>query len=315
MAGLVRAVRPVRLLVRTLVVCALLLAGCGKREPVGGVFGYSWGTPIDSVLADSANIALRLSEAGFKIVRQPGQLVLTHVQYGLGFGDVRLDFDESGALWHGSIRVQADASAADSIKDEWHNRHGRESTPGRIDTDSGYTTFWATGSTVDRHFFAPGSDARTPGGVRALELFHGGCLAGCPLYSVRLFPDGTAIFMGLREVDPLGGFAGTWPGERWAELAGRASAQEVWSLESEFSPTPEKGEPRRGLATLLATGERRTYTSVNQTAPPALEGLLATMDSVASSVVWDRPVFTWDTLDVRAVQWLDLDSLEQLAFP
>ena len=294
--------------------CALLLAGCGgKGEPVGGVFGYAWGTSMDAVLADSADIAQRLSEPGFKISRQSHQLILTHVQYGLGFGDLRLDFDENGKLWHGVIRVPADARAADSIRDQWRDHHGSETSEGRIDTDSGYTTIWATGSTVDRHFFAPGSDARNPGQVRALELFHGGCLEGCPLYSVRFFPDGTAIFLGLREVDPLGGCAGKWPAERWNELAGKANAQAVWSLEPEFSPTAERGEARRGLATLLETGERRTWTSVNQSGPPALEGILATLDSVASSVVWDRSMFTWDTLDVRAVQWLDLDSLEQMA--
>ena len=316
MARLSRARRFPRRPLRAAFACALLLlSACGKHEPVGGVFDYAWGTPMDRVLADSAQIAQRLSGEGFKLIREPGRLTFYNVQYGLGFATVRLDFDEKGALWHGVARVAADSFASDSIHAAWRKKHGRESDPGRIDTDSGYTTFWATGSTVDRHYFAPPPNLRPAEHVRALELFHGGCIAGCPLYSVRFLPDGRALFLGLREVDPLGGYSGTWPREMWADLAARAVSVDVWTLEPEFSPTTEKGEARRGLATALENGERRTYTSVRESAPPALEQLLATLDSLATAVVWERPYFTWDTLDVRAVQWLGLDSLERLATP
>lgn len=292
-----------------------LLTGCSRHEPVTGLFGYPWGTSIDKVLADSADIEVRYTEPGFALLRQPGRVYLLHVQYGLGFGDIRLDFDESGALWHGMVRVKADLSQADSIRDQWHKTYGRESGDGRIETDSGYTTFWATGATVDRHFYSPVVSELAPSRVRALEIFHGGCLTGCPLYSVRLLPDGRALYLGVREVDPLGGYTGSWPSDRWNELAARAVSVDVRTLEPEFSPTSGRGEARRGLAAVLDAGERQTYTSVNESAPKALESLLATLDSVAGAVVWDRPVFTWDTLDIRAVGWLDLDSLEHLAAP
>lgn len=290
--------------------------GCGgHHEPVTGVFGYPWGTPMDKVLADSVDIAVRLSEPGFALMRQPGQLYLLHVQYGMGYGDLRLDFDSTGALWHGMIRVEAGGAAADSIRNAWREKYGRESDEGRVDTDSGSAMIWSSGSTVDRHFFAPRVPTLDPSQVRALEIFHGGCIAGCPLYSVRLFPDGRALFLGIREIDPLGGYTGTWPKERWNELAARAVSVDVRSLEPEFSPTTEGGDARRGLATVLWNGDRSTYTSVKESAPKALESLLASLDSVAAAVVWERPVFTWDTLDVRAVSWLDLDSLEQLSTP
>lgn len=295
--------------------CALLLlSACGKHEPVVGVFEYPWGTPIDKVLFDSASIAVRLAGDGFKMIREPDRVTFYKVQYGLGFATVRLDFDETGALWHGVARVEADAKAADSIHAAWRKKHGRESD-GRIDTDSGYTTFWATGSTVDRHYFAPAPHERPADHVRALELFYGGCISGCPLYSVRFLPDGRALFLGLREVDPLGGYSGTWPRERWDELAARAANVNVWMLEPEYSPTAGKGEARRGLGMMLENGRRRTFTSVKRSAPVALEELLASLDSLASGVVWERTYFNWDTLDVRAVQWLDLDSLERLATP
>jgi hypothetical protein len=298
--------------VAALCALALLLSACGRREPVTGFFGYRWGTPMDSVLADSAAIATRLAESGFLLEREPGGLRLYHVQYGLGYGEVRLEFDPQGALWHGAVRVEAQAAQADSIHDAWRDHHGRETAPGRIDTDSGYTTFWFSGSTVDRHYFAPAWSAAAPRTVRALDLFYGGCLMGCPLYSVRLLADGRALLHAVREVDPLGCYAGTWNAQRFPRLSELANDPEIRALESFYCPTTDRGLASRGLSVHFEDGRTVAAVSVEQSGPPALEQLLAALDSVATGVVWEHQVVQWDTLDLRAAQWIDLDSLERL---
>jgi hypothetical protein len=294
--------------------CATLWTwGCSKHEPVSGFWSYAWGTPEDSVLADSAQIALRLSETGFALEREPGRLRLRHVQYGLGYADVRLDFDAQGRLWHGSVRVEADSTKADSIRTAWQERHGSESPPGRIDTDSGYTTLWSSGGTVDRDYFAPNVPASESGAIDAMDLFYGGCLAGCPLYSVRLLKDGRALFRGLRDVTPLGGFAGTWAADGFASFEALVNDPTFRTLENEYSPTPDPGTASRGLHVHFAAGETITSSSAKDSGPYVLEQVLKRLDSIASAVVWERPLVSWDTLDLQAQRWIDLDSLEALA--
>jgi len=290
----------------------LLVAGCSKHEPVGGFYGYRWGTPVDSILADSARFATSLSEPGFSLQREGGGLHLWHVQFGMGYAEVRFDFDAQGGLWHGAVRVEGGTATADSIRDAWHERHGRESSTGRIDTDSGYTTFWSTGSTVDRHYFSPAWASAQPRPVRALDLFYGGCLAGCPLYSVRLLGDGKALLHALREVDPLGCYVGTWKAQAMPALTDLANDAGVRALESYYSPSPERGLASRGMTVHFQDGRNLTAESVKQCGPPALEHLVSVLDSVAAAVVWERPVVLWDTLDLNAQRWIDLDSLERL---
>jgi hypothetical protein len=280
---------------------------------VSGFWEYAWGTHQDSVLADSVQIASRLSEAGFALEREPGRLRFRHVQFGLGYADLRLDFDSHGALWHGVVRVEADSRQADSIRASWRKHHGRESREGRIDTDSGYTTFWSTGSTVDRHYFARRAASPDRLEIRALDLFYGGCLSGCPLYSVRLLADGTALFHSIREVEPLGGFSGEWAPDHFALFEAATTDTAFLTLEPSYSPTLQRGLASRGLQVYYSNGASVSAVSVQQSGPPVLEHLIETLDSIASGVVWVRPLVLWDTLDLQAQRWVDLDSLEQLA--
>lgn len=291
----------------------LLLSACSKREPVSGFWGYPWGTPVDSVLADSVDIARSLSEQGFTLVREPGRLRMRHVQFGMGYGDVRLDFDSQGKLWHGAVRVEADRVRADSIRSVWREHHGREKGPNRIATDGGYTTFWSSGSTVDRDYFAPRPSATASREIRALDLFYGGCLADCPLYSVRLLVDGRALFRGIRDVEPLGGFAGSWATDSFAAFESSASDPALFTLEPFYSATSDVGTASRGLHLHFADGETITSSSAGQSGPPLLEDLVRKLDSIATGVIWKRSLVSWDTLDLAAQRWVDLDSLERLA--
>lgn len=289
------------------------LAGCGKREPVSGFWNYPWGTSMDSVVADSSRIAGKLAEDGFAMLREPGRLRFRHVQFGLGYAEVRLDFDGQGRLWHGVARVAADAEQADSIRSAWRDHHGREKTPGHIDTDSGYTTYWFSGSTVDRHYFAPSAAMPPSSPVRTIDLFYGGCLSGCPLYSVRFSEEGRALFLGVREIEPMGGFAGRWPADGLDFFAVSAADPAFLTLENYYSPTEEMGLGSRGLRVHFADGGSVSAVSVRSSGPPALEQMLSALDSLAQEVRWDVPLVSWDTLDLRAQRWIDLDSLEHLA--
>ena len=291
----------------------MLSAGCGKREPVSGFWNYPWGTSMDSVLADSSRIAGRLSEAGFGMVREPGRLRFRHVQFGLGYAEVRLDFDGQGRLWHGVARVVAGTEQADSIRSAWRDHHGRENSSGRIDTDSGYTTYWYSGSTVDRHYFAPSPALPPATTIRAIDLFYGGCLSGCPLYSVRFSEQGRALFLGVREIEPMGGFAGSWPADGFGRFAVDALDPAFLTLENFYSPTEELGLGSRGLRVYFSDGATVSSVSVRSSGPPALEQMLSALDSLAQEVRWDVPLVSWDTLDLRAQRWIDLDSLEHLA--
>ena len=177
-----------------------------------------------------------------------------------------------------------------------------------------YTTYWATGSTVDRDFFSlvapiPASQQE----VQVIDFFYGGCIEGCPLYSVRLLPDGRAFYLGMREVDPMGGYGGTWDAGRLSGFSSDANQPAFLALQDFYSPTPELGKPSRGLRLHFMGGGDWSSVSVQSCGPPPLEALLGSLDSIVSDVTWTQSILSWDTLDMRSLRWIDLDSLERLS--
>jgi hypothetical protein len=293
----------------------LLFSACSKPEPLDGFWGYAWGTPMADVLADSATISFRLSEAGFQLIREPNRIVLENVQYGMGYGVVSLDFSLGGGLWHGHVRVPVSSpNEVDSIRNHWEKRFGDPTEPGRIDQAAGYTTFWVAGPTLDRDFFSTERMLDMgPDRVAAIDLFLGGCLSGCPLYSIRLLPDGQAVLHSVREYEPLGGYAGRWDPASFADLASIAASPAFRTLQSRYSPQAGGGLPTHGAQAHFADGNLVTSYSAEHSGPPVLEGLLEQLEALTAQIEWTRPLVDWDTLKLIDQRYINLDSLTVLA--
>jgi hypothetical protein len=312
--GRVRAPLTVALLL-TVTVAAALVGGCGKRDPIDGVWSYEWGTPLDSILTDSADIQHRLGRHDFRMTREPYRLAFDDVQFGMGYDRVVLDFDSEGRLWHGRARTAIEsADAADSIIDSWHDRYGRETADRRIGGPDGYSTWWRTAIWLDRHFYAAqGASGLEAGDVLSIDLFGGGCLSGCPLYSVRLYPDGRALLRSIRDFEPSGCFRGEWDPALFGEMAQDGTSPEFVSLAGFYGHHRKGGHGTLGARIVTADREVSAQ-SAESAGPPLLENYLVRLQSVLDRVEWTTQLVRWDTLRLGDEHAITLDSLATLAF-
>jgi hypothetical protein len=292
-----------------LVAVLLQMLACSSPEPVDGFWGYRWGTSIDSVLADSADIRTRFGSNRYRFSRSGQRLVFDGVQYGLGYDRVSLDFSPTHGLWHGRVRVFT--TAVDSVLEGLQDKYGRETSAHRIESPAGYITYWQTRDWLDRDFFA--ADRRpdwTAADVHSLEAFAGGCPVECPLYSVRLFKTGKAYLWSVRGLEPVGGFSGDFDPALFPPLATAATRPEFVALASDYT---YRGTNQTTHGIRPDYGDRRTLVrSTERTGPPALEDLVTEIETIAASISWQQLV-SWDTLRPGTEQHLHLDSLERLA--
>jgi hypothetical protein len=293
----------------------LLSSACSKPDPLDGFWGYAWGTPMADVLADSATIAFRLADDGFQLEREPNRIILKNVQYGMGYGDVRLDFSPGGGLWHGHVRIPVSSQhEVDSVRTQWEGRFGDAKEGGRIDQETAYTTLWVAGPTLDRDFFSTERMLEVgPEEISGIDLFLGGCLSGCPLYSIRLLPDGQAVLHSVRDHEPLGGFAALWDPASFAELARESASPAFRTLQSRYSPQAGGGLPTRGAQAHYADGNTVTSYTAEHSGPPVLEDLLQKLEALTAQLEWTRPLVNWDTLKLVDQRYINLDSLTVLA--
>jgi len=300
---------------RELVLYSLLCCGlcsCSQVDPQDGFWNYPWGTHRDTILADSTNIEFKLSREGHKIIQEDHRLILSEVQYGMGYAQVELDFTRQGELWHGRVRVKADSELSfDSIATHWRDFYGGSANDMEIRQDEGYSTIWRSALWLDRDFYStrlmPRLDA---GGISSFDMLVGGCLTGCPLYAVRLDADGSAWLWSLRENDPVGGFAAKWNSAPFEALAQKITQPEMLAKAS-FYQGDGAAEPTRTLRVSQYEFEL-TIESATSEGPADLELLLNEIDSIVQRIEWSDTLVLWDTVGLGDESRIHLDSLQAL---
>ena len=117
---------PVRRFVFPTVFLLLLSAvSCSNRQPINEFWSYAWGSPYSAIYADSADLKYRLGGLDFSFKADPLRIEYFDAQYGLGYGQVTLDFTPDGRLWHGAVRTKIiDSTTVDSSLQALFNRLG-----------------------------------------------------------------------------------------------------------------------------------------------------------------------------------------------
>lgn len=297
----------------TLLGCMALAAlSCsGTPEPVNGFWSYKWGTPYDTILADSADLKYRLGGDRFQLTRNSVRMTFEDVQYGMGYNRVVLDFTPDGRLWHGNVRIPlVDESTIDSAVKTLHDRFGDETGTRKIEGDSGYITYWYTRSWLDRDFYsATVSPNIDPATIKRIDLLYGGCPTTCAIFTIRLLSNGTAYLWSVRGKEQLGGFRGQFDRDKFMMLADTAVTPGYLSLADVYEYR-QIDLPTAGVRVDFGTFTQGSE-SLDGSGPPALEDFIAAIDSATYNIKWNRLV-SWDTVRIFDQYHVDIDSLETI---
>jgi hypothetical protein len=294
-----------------LAVIGILSSSCAKHDSIDGVWEFPWGATYSQVQEKEADLASRLGGPAFRVVSDPLRITYHDAQYGMGYGQITLDFTEEGSLWHGCVRTQiTDSMTVDSTLKALYERFGSESKRRTIEDAGGTIVWWQTAKWIDRDFYADGLAPRIdPGTVRSIDLLYRGCLTDCPIYSIRFLPTGEAYLWGIEGTPYIGGFRARFDTATFSRLASEAVKTEMLALQDYYG---YDGYSLARRETHIDYGRfRRTSASVEHCAPSTLERFLDLLDSAAVGIAWEQ-IVSWDTIRIIDQPKVGLDSLSYI---
>jgi len=230
----------------------------------------------------------------------------------MGYDRVVLDFTPDGRLWHGNVRVPLTAgdTTRDSVLNTLHRRFGPDTDERTIAGDGGHITYWYTRDWLDRDFYAADiTPDIEPKQVQKLDMIHGGCPVNCPIYNIRILPNGDAYMWALRGVDQLGGFKGRIDTKVYLALAAEATESGFLSLADLYTyEAPEL--PVNGIRADFGNFVRASE-SADGCGPPALEAFMTRADDAVQDIQWER-IVAWDTIRLFDQYKVNLDSIQTI---
>lgn len=122
--------------------------------------------------------------------------------------------------------------------------------------------------------------------ISEITLSHKGCYGPCPVYDVTLRSDGTATFLGHRNVDRLGSYHARDHQFDFDRLVEWLESQEFFDLDERYADT--KMDAEVVTTTAVRDSKRKVVTTWNSSEPPTkLWAINAVLGDVISNIEWE----------------------------